>query len=420
MNPAEQRDFALTVVRQLRDAGHEALWAGGCVRDQLLGRPPKDYDVATSALPDAVRELFGRRRTLAIGASFGVITVLGAKPLEPIEVATFRTDGDYRDGRRPESVAFTDAEHDAQRRDFTINGLFYDPVAEQVVDYVGGVADLEARLVRAIGDPQRRFTEDKLRMIRAVRFAATYDFALDDATLAAIRSMASEVTAVSGERIAAELRRMLTHESRRRGIELLAAADLLAPLLQPLAPHAEAEDAAWKAALGQLERLADAEFPLAFAALLHGMVDPSEARKLGRRLKLSNREIDRMAWLLAHIADVEHAGALPWPRLQPVLAHEGAHELLALAAARLPADHDGLAHCRATLELPASQWNPPPLVTGDDLIAHGLPAGRHFAALLDHLRAEQLEGRLATPAEAIAAARRWLAETSPPLDASGN
>ena len=138
-------------MQRLRDAGHEALWAGGCVRDQLLGRAPKDYDVATSALPDAVRDLFGRRRTLAIGAAFGVITVLGGRPLEPIEVATFRTDGDYRDGRRPESVAFTDAEHDAQRRDFTINGLFFDPVAEQVVDYVGGVADLEARV-----DPRDR------------------------------------------------------------------------------------------------------------------------------------------------------------------------------------------------------------------------------------------------------------------------
>jgi poly(A) polymerase len=213
-----QREFALDVVKRLRDAGHNALWAGGCVRDQLLGLSPKDYDVATSALPDAVRDLFGRRRTLAVGASFGVITVLGGKPLEPIEVATFRTDGDYRDGRRPESVAFTDAEHDAQRRDFTINGLFYDPLEERVVDYVGGVADIEARVVRAIGDPRRRFGEDKLRMLRAVRFAATYGFALDPDTLAAIRDMAAGVTAVSGERIGGELRRVLTHRLRRRGV----------------------------------------------------------------------------------------------------------------------------------------------------------------------------------------------------------
>src|SRR5215510_8985011 len=139
--PHAQRDFALAVVKRLRDAGHEALWAGGCVRDQLLGREPKDYDVATNARPEAVQDLFGRRRTRAIGASFGVIAIQAPKPLTPIEVATFRTDGVYADGRRPESVTFTDAEHDAQRRDFTINGLFFDPVADKVVDYVGGVAD---------------------------------------------------------------------------------------------------------------------------------------------------------------------------------------------------------------------------------------------------------------------------------------
>jgi poly(A) polymerase len=404
---ASQRDFALAVVKQLRDAGHEALWAGGCVRDQLLGRAPKDYDVATSALPDAVRDLFGHRRTLAIGAAFGVITVLGGRPLEPIEVATFRTDGDYRDGRRPESVAFTTAEHDAQRRDFTINGLFFDPLAEEVVDYVGGVADIDARIVRAIGDPRRRFTEDKLRMLRAVRFAATYDFALDPGTLAAIRSMADEVTAVSGERIGAELRRVLAHGSRRRGVELLADADLLRPILPELAPHAAAGDAPWQAALARLDRLGAADFPLALAAWLHGLVDPSGTRPLGRRLRLSNKEIDRAEWLLKHVDTVEHAASAPWPQLQRVLAHEGGADLIALAGATLPASHAGVARSRAELARPLSEWNPPPLVTGDDLIAQGLKPGAQFAALLDFLRDEQLEGRLGTPVEAMAAARQW-------------
>lgn len=404
-----QREFALDVVKCLRDAGHEALWAGGCVRDQLLGRTPKDYDVATSALPDAVRDLFGRRRTLAVGASFGVIAVLGGRPLHPIDVATFRTDGVYRDGRRPESVAFTDAEHDAQRRDFTINGLFFDPLAERVVDYVGGQADLAARVIRAIGDPRRRFAEDKLRLLRAVRFAATYDFAIDAATLAAVRDMADEVTAVSAERIAAELRRMLSHGSRRRGVELLAEADLLRPLLPELAAHAAVNDALWQSALARLERLIEADFPLALAALLAGAVDEAAARHLGRRLKLSNKEIDRASWLVKQLPAMGDAAALPWPKLQRLLAHDGGADLVALAAAALPADDAGLARCRAELARPADQWNPPPLVTGDDLVAHGLAPGRHFAELLERLRDEQLEGRLRTRDEALAAARRWTA-----------
>lgn len=406
---AAQREFALEVVRQLRAAGHEALWAGGCVRDRLLGRAPKDYDVATSALPGQVRELFGRRRTLAIGASFGVITVLGAKPLEPIEVATFRTDGDYLDGRRPESVAYTDAEHDAQRRDFTINGLFFDPVADRVVDYVGGEADIQARVIRAIGDPRQRFTEDKLRLLRAVRFAATYDFAIEPATLAAVREMAAEVTAVSAERIAAELRRMLAHASRRRGVELLAEADLLQPLLPEIAARAVANDEAWQDALTRLARLRDAEFPLALAALLATIVDADGARALGRRLKLSNKEIDRVAWLVGRYPEIVHAAGLPWPQLQRVLAHEGSSDLLQLAAASLPADDGGLARCRKEIARPADEWNPPPLVTGDDLIASGLRAGRHFAELLEHLRDQQLDGVLHTREDALAAARDWTA-----------
>ena len=176
---AAQREFALEIVEQLRAAGFEALWAGGCVRDQLLGLAPKDYDVATSATPDEIRDLFGRRRTLAIGASFGVITVLGPRAAGQIEVATFRTDAAYSDGRHPDSVTFTTAEHDAARRDFTINGLFFDPVAEAVVDYVNGRDDLERKTIRAIGDPAARIAEDKLRMLRAVRFAATFDFHIE-------------------------------------------------------------------------------------------------------------------------------------------------------------------------------------------------------------------------------------------------
>jgi tRNA nucleotidyltransferase/poly(A) polymerase len=407
-HPTTQRDFALDVVQRLRAAGHEALWAGGCVRDQLLGRTPKDYDVATSALPDQVRELFGERRTLAIGAAFGVITVLGRKPLTPVEVATFRTDGDYRDGRRPESVAFTDARHDAQRRDFTINGLFFDPVADQVVDYVGGVADLKARIVRAIGDPARRFAEDRLRMLRAVRFAATFDFELDDATLRAIRAMAGEAAKVSAERIGAELRRILLDANRSRGVALLAEAELLTPLLPEVAPHATSNDAAWKRAQRWLENLGAPTLPMALAALHYEMIDANSARAIGRRLRLPNKEIDRTAWLLEKLPTILQAAHQPWPPLQRVLAHEGSTELLALAAAILPADDAGLARCRSELARPASEWNPPPLVTGDDLMAQGIKSGPHFSALLEHLRDEQLEGRLRTPSEAVKQAKLWI------------
>src|SRR3954462_14353308 len=207
--PSRQRDFALEIAQKLRDAGFEALWAGGCVRDESLGLTPKDYDVATSATPDQIRDLFGRRRTLPIGASFGVITVLGPRHAGQIEVATFRTDAAYSDGRHPDSVTFTTAEHDAQRRDFTINGLFFDPISNEVVDYVNGQEDLKRRTIRAIGDPRLRLSEDKLRMLRAVRFAASFDFSIDLDTLQAIQKMAPEINTVSAERIGSEIRRML-------------------------------------------------------------------------------------------------------------------------------------------------------------------------------------------------------------------
>src|SRR5438874_6755264 len=188
------RAFATDVVRRLKEAGFEALWAGGCVRDQMLGREPDDYDVATSARPEQVQALF--RRTVAVGVSFGVVEVLGPRtpdgPLK-VQVATFRRDAAYSDGRHPDAVTFSTAREDAERRDFTINGMFFDPLEERVIDYVGGEADLKAGIVRAIGDPLQRLTEDKLRLLRAVRFAARFAFTLDPTTAAALKSMADEI-----------------------------------------------------------------------------------------------------------------------------------------------------------------------------------------------------------------------------------
>src|SRR5215468_2735973 len=208
-----ERDFAVQVVRRLRQAGYEALWAGGCVRDELLGVEPVDYDVATSARPEEVQRTFAH--TVEVGVSFGVVEVIGPRrpdgSFPKVQVATFRSDGAYVDGRRPESVVFSTAAEDAQRRDFTINGMFFDPLESRVIDYVGGLADLKAGVLRAIGDPRARFREDKLRLMRAVRMAARFDFPIEAGTAAAVREMAPQITVVSSERIAEELRKMLAH-----------------------------------------------------------------------------------------------------------------------------------------------------------------------------------------------------------------
>ena len=227
-----EREFAISVVERLQQAGYQALWAGGCVRDEVLGLSPQDYDVATSATPDEVRRLF--RRSIAVGASFGVVEVLGPRdhptPLG-VEVATFRSDVSYSDGRHPDQVVFSSAREDALRRDFTINGMFFDPVRRELVDYVNGQADLEARILRAIGEPRQRFMEDKLRLLRAVRIAARFGLEIEPATAAAMKRMAGEITVVSAERIAKELRQMLVHPRRVRGMNLLLESGLAAAVL---------------------------------------------------------------------------------------------------------------------------------------------------------------------------------------------
>lgn len=409
-SPSTQREFAEQVVQQLRAAGYEALWAGGCVRDELLGRTPKDYDVATSARPEQVRELFGKRRTLAIGAAFGVIAVLGGKEREPIEVATFRNDGAYLDGRRPSEVKFSTAEEDAQRRDFTINGLFFDPSEQRVIDFVGGEQDLQAGVVRAIGEAQARFTEDKLRMLRAVRFATTFGFSMDEATLSAIQEMAAEVTVVSAERIGVELRKILQHAERARGVELLRETCLLQPLLPQLADLADNRDSEWQHLLVRLRTLATDAMPVAFAAL-HCETSPGQGvREAGRSFRFTNKEIDRAAWLVETLPVVAEATSLPWPRLQRVLVHEGAADLMTLARAVLGSDHEGVQLCQEKLALPPEQLDPPVLVTGDDLVAHGLKPGKHFGQLMDHLRDLQLEGELHSAEDALQTADKWVQE----------
>jgi poly(A) polymerase len=403
---ATQREFALEVVQSLRATGFEALWAGGCVRDQLLGIEPKDYDVATSAKPDEIRELFGRRRTLAIGASFGVITVLGPRTAGQIEVATFRTDAAYSDGRHPDSVTFTTAEKDAARRDFTINGLFFDPVAGEVVDYVGGCDDLDRKIIRAIGDPSARIAEDKLRMLRAVRFAATFGFEIEPETLSAIQRAAAEITTVSPERIGMEMRRMLVDRNRVTAVDLLRDAGLLPHVLPEVAGL---EPVDWQVTRRVLAELSEPTISLALAALLWKVNAPNVANVVGRRLRYTNKEIELAAWLLSRLSVAAAAHELHWPEVQRVLVHEGAHELIELHAAIAGPQNVALAFCRERLAWPIERLNPPPLVDGAALIAHGLAPGPEFSRLLELTRDAQLRGEVATAGEALALVDRILA-----------
>jgi tRNA nucleotidyltransferase/poly(A) polymerase len=395
-----QRAFALEIAQKLRAAGFEALWAGGCVRDELLGLTPKDYDVATSATPDQIRGLFGRRRTLAIGASFGVITVLGPKAAGQVEVATFRTDAAYSDGRHPDSVTFTTAEHDAERRDFTINGLFFDPIAAKIVDYVDGQEDLKARILRAIGDPRLRLSEDKLRMLRAVRFAASFNFSIEPDTLRAIQEMAPEINTVSAERIGSEIRRMLLDSNRAQALALLRETNLLSQVLPEIGDLPETvfnETARVLAALDQ------PSISLALAVIL--LLAPRSsllAPTVGRRLRFTNKEIERAAWLLANKSLIAQAPQLPWPNLQRLLTHEGALELLSLHEAAAGPDDPALAFCRERLAWPAERLNPRPLVDGSALIHHGLTPGPHFSNLLEQVRDAQLNREINSREEALA------------------
>ena len=444
MSPSDRRrDFAVEVVRRLRQAGHQALWAGGCVRDLTLGLTPSDYDVATDAAPERVMAIFPHR-TVPVGVSFGVVRVRGYRGEgDEVEVATFRSDGAYVDGRRPESVVFSSPRLDAERRDFTINGMFLDPFTGEVIDYVGGQADLKHRVLRAIGDPEARFREDKLRLIRAVRFAARFGLTIDPTTGAAIRAMAGEVAVVSAERIAQELRRMLVHPSRADAIDLALETGLAAAILPPLVPMKgifqgkpmQPEGDLWDHVLLVLKLLPpEPSFPLAFAALLHDVGKPATKavhngrmtfhhhEQYGRRisddlcrhLKLSNSERERINWLVEYHQYLGEAKRLREAKLKRVLASPGIEELLALHRADALASFGEcpqIDYCEYYLKAqPTGPINPPPLVTGHDLVRHGLSPGAHFATILDQIREAQLERTINSKREALEWLDRRLSE----------
>lgn len=407
------RDFATRVVRRLRDAGFTAYWAGGCVRDLLLNQTPKDFDVATDARPEAVQEVFGHKYSRAVGAAFGVILIRGPRDSGDVEVATFRSEGPYLDGRRPEHVVFCTPEEDAQRRDFTINGMFFDPLNQQVLDFVGGQEDLRNRVVRAIGNPQERFKEDKLRLLRAIRFTAALDFQLDPATADAIRLMSAQVSVVSAERIAQEWRRMLTHPRRAAAVEWARRTDLLSRIFPETAPmlfeNTVESQELWKQSAEAVDSLNQPRFEVALSTWLADVpeYDATSAEQLCRRLKLSNDELDRIVWLRSNRDALVGARSFPLAKLKRLLAHPYFLDLLSQTCARLIAqkkvqelmDVEFSEHFwRST---PKDQIDPPLLVTGDDLIRSGLKPGKHFKYLLDQVRDAQLDGKIASLSEGL-------------------
>ena len=427
------RADALAVLRRLRDAGHVAYFAGGCVRDLLLGREPKDWDVATDAPPPRVRALFSN--TQAVGAAFGVILVRHRR--SQVEVATFRSDGRYVDGRHPEGVTFTTAEADAARRDFTINGLFLDPLDTaadspdgRVIDFVGGQADLAARRIRAIGQPERRFEEDHLRVLRAVRFAARLGFTIEPATAAAIRDHAPNLTRISPERVADELRAMLPPPTRIDAWRLLN--DLgLAPVIFRFVDVPPGEPVDARPADTFFAKLSPGEavpFPLALTAaavqwlwwaspagydLRRCFEKATVARLVGalrRALRLSNDELEAIDGTLQGLHPLTANAPPGVAALKRFLARPTAglsRKLLAAMAAGRELDAARAAEVEARLaELERTDYAPPPLITGDDLAAAGLRPGPAFKRMLEAAYDAQLEGRATTRDEAMAVARQ--------------
>lgn len=396
-----ERDAALAIVRRLRAEGRTAYLAGGCVRDELLGATPKDYDVATDARPDTIQAIF--TRTAAVGASFGVVLVREFGPT--VEVATFRTDGPYSDSRRPDHVEFADEFADAHRRDFTINALFIDPFADdpatRIIDHVGGVADIKARVLRAVGDPEARLAEDHLRALRAVRFAAKYALTIEERTAGAIRDHASELSGVSVERIGDEVRRMLAHPTRARAAAWICDLRLDAPIFSE--PHSGAPRST-------LEPLDAAAAPMtALAAWAHDRAGPGvledagpiaarwagqlnlstdDARAFSRTIEFAGHVIGQ--WATLGVAARKRLASGP-------LAGEGRLLLRAIApesAARFERD-------MRTLAADGIGLAPAPLIDGDALVAHGYIPGPGFGALLDEVYDAQLEGHIGTADDAL-------------------
>lgn len=427
------REKAISVVQRLRGEGYEAYLAGGCVRDMLLHRPPQDFDIATSARPEDLQRIFPH--TVPVGAQFGVVLVLLQD--EAFEVASFRYDGPYLDGRRPAEVRYGSLQEDIQRRDFTINGMMYDPVDDRVIDLVDGRRDLERRVIRAIGDPRLRFQEDRLRMIRAVRFAASLNFAVEAETFDAIRQSAPSIARIAWERIGDEVTRLLTEGGARRGFELLDESGLLAVLLPeisalkgtPQSPDYHPEGDVFQHTmllLGHLDSAASET--LAYGCLLHDVAKPVCLRREGqritfyghtergammaeeilKRLKRSRSVWEQVAYLVRnHLRHVQ-APQMRLSTLKRFLRQEGVEELLELTRIDALSSNGDLRYyrfCKERLvELKDEEIRPEPLLRGGDLIALGLKPGPIFTDILRQAEDAQLGGELQSREEAL----QWL------------
>lgn len=425
------------ILTRLHDAGHQAYLAGGCVRDHLLGRPSKDIDIATSARPDEVKALFPGSQL--VGAHFGVIIV----PTEErwTEIATFRTDGCYGDGRRPSSVTFATAEEDAARRDFTINGLFYDPETDAILDYVGGQADLEKRVLRAIGDPLARFEEDHLRLLRAIRFAAVLGFEIEPSTWAAIWESAPLISKISPERIRDELDRIWISPQRLAGFDLLVASGLMAQILPEIMtlqgceqpPEFHPEGDVFVHTRLMLSHLPDdASLPLVLSVLFHDIAKPATQTfdaevgrlrfnghdKVGaemtepilRRLKYANDVIEAVVPAVANHMNFMAVKQMKKSTLRRFLARPHIQDELALHRVDCLGSNGRLDNFEFLLEkqvefaATAQPLIPPPLVSGRDLIARGHQPGPGFSQVLNQIQTLQLDGAVTTREEAL----EWL------------
>jgi poly(A) polymerase len=425
--------LARQVIAELKRNGHQAYLAGGCVRDLLLARDPQDYDVATAARPEEVVALFPG--ALLVGAHFGVVIV--RSETAEVEVATFRSDHSYLDGRRPAAVEFeTDPRQDVLRRDFTINGLLLDPDGGEVLDFVGGRADLAARTIRAIGDPEVRFGEDRLRMLRAIRFAARLGFAIEPATFAAIERQHASIAAISAERIRDELARILTEGGARRGFDLLDASGLLADLLPEVAamkgvaqpPEFHPEGDVWTHTLLMLEGLRRPTGTLALGVLLHDVGKPPTFRVAERirfdghaeegarmaveilaRLRFPGETVRQVEALVANHLRFKDAPRMRESTLKRFLRMDRFEEHLELHRLDCAMSHRMLENYefvrRRFEEAPPEVLRPAPLVTGDDLIAAGYQPGPVFGTMLRAVEDAQLEGALRTKDDALALLR---------------
>ena len=444
------KDFAISIIQTLRRHGFQAYLVGGCVRDLLLNREPSDYDVATSATPQQVMEILPE--TYAVGAQFGVVLVplpedqrssgdeSALSKSQAVEVATFRSDLGYSDGRRPDEVRFSqDPREDVARRDFTINGMMLDPLSGEVLDFVGGRKDLEAGTIRTIGDPERRFAEDKLRMLRAVRFAARFEYEIEAETLAAIQRRAQEIQAVSRERVRDELTRMLTEGHARRAFLLLDESALLKEVLPEISamkgveqpPEFHPEGDVFVHTLLLLDNLPSPCPPtLAWGALLHDVGKPATfrvapdrirfdnhvevgvkiAEEICERLRFSNHDAVQVLALVDNHMRFGHVARMKESTLKKFIRMPSFDEHLALHRADSLASHRNLSTFefiqKKLTEIPPEKIRPSPLVTGDDLIAAGYVPGPKFREILEAVEDAQLEGRLLSHESALEFVRR--------------